>query len=181
MTKQQTKLVSVEMWVTAENLSHHEQKQVLAVRSSPDGSAKEGESLPIERRLFQTSVDEHRIVMAHILLITCIISARPYSKLCAGRLTAKLITPIASKTLGSIMVKTWSREPLSSGSTLGPLMTTETTMTSIDKTAGFTSVVSGFGHASFLNTAHPDSKPLPISQCPGKARVGTLRSRSLTQ
>lgn len=40
MTKQQTKLVSVEMWVTAENLSHHEQKQVLAVRSSRDGSAE---------------------------------------------------------------------------------------------------------------------------------------------
>jgi hypothetical protein len=52
-----------------------------------------------------------------------------------GERTAKLMTPIASKTPGRMIEKTCSDDPLNDGSTATPRKTTEVTMTIIETKA----------------------------------------------
>jgi hypothetical protein len=136
--------------------------------------------VPVQSRRMQAPVNQQRIMMTDILLPPHAQSdtTRNGSEQ-LGKLTAKLMTPIASKTLECITEKTFSSDPLNEGSTVGPRTRTLKTMMNIETNATPKPQIS-LKSVSCRGTegTYPYSTPLRVSRYPDTDLTDTKRTPS---
>jgi hypothetical protein len=171
MIKQHIRLNTVETCVTVLNLSK-------PISSLYTGGLSR--YVPVQSRRMQAPVNQQRIMMTDILLPpTRTIRHNPQRAINRERLTAKLITPIASNTLECITEKTFSSDPLNEGSTVGPRTRTLKTMMNIETNATPKPQIS-LKSVSCRGTegTYPYSTPLRVSRYPDTDLTDTKRTPS---